>query len=79
MGTTYEVALPALQFEKIRVRVEGDQTIDDSVLENKDFTTVTFKNLVAHFYFINNTVGVKAEADEILLENPKHTPEKKAA
>lgn len=72
------MALPNLGFEKIRVRVEGDQTIDDSVLENKDFTTVTFKNLVAHFYFINNAVGVKAEAESINLENQKHSSEKKA-
>lgn len=73
------MALPAQQFEKIRVRVEGDQSIDDSVLESKDFSTVTFKNLVAHFYFINNTVGVKAEADSVSLESPKQATEKKAS
>lgn len=48
--------------------IEDRDTNDNSALENKDFTTVTFKNLVAHFYFINNLVAVKAKADSISMK-----------
>ncbi len=67
VGTTYEVALPAQAYEKIRVRVDGDQEIDDSVLESPEVINVIFKNLIAHFYFMNSTVGVKATADSAVL------------
>ncbi len=64
IGTTYEVAVPALGFEKIRVRVDGEQTIPDEVIENKDYQNVKFDNLEAHFYFVNNQTGVTATASQ---------------
>ena len=64
----FELDQPTISFDKISVHVEGGDAVDSSTLENKDFTTVTFKNLVAQLYFIKNTVGVKAKADSITLD-----------
>lgn len=67
VGTTYEVALPALSLEKIRVRVEGEQMIPDEVLENDGFQKVNFNKLEAHFYLVNNQLGIRATAEDIKL------------
>lgn len=67
VGTTYEVSLPALGYEKIRVRVSGEQSVSDEILEDRDFHNVKFDNLIAYFYFVNNQVGISASADKVTL------------
>lgn len=74
-GINYEVALPKLSFEKIRVKVEGDQEISEEVLESSNFIEVAFEDLEAHFYFVNGNVGVSATAKSVKMLN---VPKKKA-
>lgn len=70
--------LPSVSFDEIRVRVGGGEACGGSVPGNKEFSTVTFKNLAAHFYFTSNAIRVKAFADGCCLEGTSPKKEKEA-
>lgn len=63
-GTDYEIVCIDYDFEKIKVAVDGPQTISDEMLA-KGHTQVTLTNLRASLYNINSHVVLSIKADQI--------------
>lgn len=66
-GTKYEVAIAALRLEKINVKIQGEQFLSDELLADKKMMKVAFDNLIAHFYVVDNRVGITATASAIKI------------
>ena len=62
-GYRYEIAMAERKFEKLSVKIEGEQrvTVSDSV----DYLPVIFENLQLKLYFISEVCNIVATASNI--------------
>lgn len=70
-GYRYEIAMPEHGYDKLSVRIDGDQQV---VMPDDDYPMVTFSGLVLTPYWTSNGYAIRATADHISIagDNGKH-------